>query len=59
MTPLMWAAKRDYSGICILLLKFHASVNKRSREGLTALDYAIIHGNYESAYILFEFDKNV
>ncbi|CAD8167020.1 unnamed protein product [Paramecium octaurelia] len=57
LTPLMWAAKRDHANICCTLLRFHADISKRSREGFTALDYAILLGNYDSAYIIYEFDK--
>lgn len=59
ITPLMWAAKRDHANICCTLLRFHSDVSKRSREGLTALDYAILLGNYESAYIIYEFDRHI
>ena len=41
-TPLMWAAKRDHADICCLLIRFNANLIKRSREGFTALDYAIL-----------------
>lgn len=53
----MWGAKRDNAGICVTLLRFNANPTRRSREGLSALDYAILHGNYESAYIIYEFNK--
>lgn len=59
LTPLMWAAKRDHSSICVVLLRFNANPNLRSREGLSAIDYAILHGNYESAYIIYEFNKHI
>ncbi|KAM3139510.1 hypothetical protein pb186bvf_008346 [Paramecium bursaria] len=58
-TPLMWAAKRDHADICCLLIRFNANLIKRSREGFTALDYAILQGSYASAYILYEFDKQI
>lgn len=59
LTPLMWAAKRDHCDICVVLMRFNAKHNRRSREGFSALDYAIMHGNYNSAYILFEYDKEI
>lgn len=59
VSPLMWAAKRDHVEVCIVLVKAGCNVPKRSLEGFSALDYAILNGNYPSAYMLFEFDKNL
>ena len=53
----MWAAKRDHADVCITLIRSDANFKRRSFEGLSALDYAVLHGNYNSAYIIFEFDK--
>ena len=57
ITPLMWAAKGNHPDLCIVLIRSNADFRKRSLEGLTALDYAILFGNYASAYIIYEFDK--
>jgi ankyrin repeat protein len=53
----MWAAKRDFPEICIILIRSGADVRRRSMEGLSALDYAVLHGSYASAYMIHEFDK--
>ena len=55
----MWAAKRDHVEICIVLVKAGCHIARRSLEGFSALDYAILNGNYASAYMLYEFDKNI
>jgi len=36
-------------------MEFGADVTLKSNEGYTALDYAIVHGNYRPALFLFEF----
>lgn len=59
ITPLMWAAKRDHPDICAILIQRKADFLRRSKDGYTALDYAILHGNYSAAYIIYEFDQNV
>jgi hypothetical protein len=59
VTPLMWAAKRDHAEVCIVLIKSGTNYRKRSLEGMTALDYAVLLGNYSSAYMIYEFDKMV
>lgn len=59
ITALMWAAKRDHPEICTVLLKCTENPAKRSLEGLSALDYAILLGNYASAYMIYEYDPQV
>lgn len=51
----MWAARRDNAYLVSNLLEFGADVTLKSNEGYTALDYAIVHGNYRPALFLFEF----
>lgn len=55
----MWAAKRDHADIAITLIRSGSNIHRRSIESLSALDYAILHGNYNAAYLIFEFDKMI
>ena len=48
-TPLMAAAKRDKIEVVQFLLDNDANTDVISTTGLTALDYAILQGNYECA----------
>ncbi|CAD8082972.1 unnamed protein product [Paramecium sonneborni] len=59
ITPLMWACKRDNQQTVSLLIQSGADINIRSNQGFSALDYAIIHGNYRPALFLFEFIQDV
>ena len=51
----MWAARRDNAYLVSNLMEFGADFTLKSNEGYTALDYAIVHGNYRPALFLFEF----
>lgn len=53
----MWAARRDHAYLVSILIDYHANVLLKSNEGFSALDYAIVHGNYRPALFLFEFDQ--
>jgi hypothetical protein len=48
ITPIMWAAKRDNAYMV-------SNFTLKSNEGFTALDYAIVHGNYRPALFLYDF----
>lgn len=51
----MWACKRDNSYLVSNLVSYGANLLLKSNEGYTALDYAIVHGNYRPALFLYEF----
>ncbi|CAD8083153.1 unnamed protein product [Paramecium primaurelia] len=55
ITPLMWACRRDNAYLVSNLVEYGAKITIKSNEGYTALDYAIVHGNYRPALFLFEF----
>ena len=55
ITPLMWACKRDNPYLTSFLIENGADMTLKSNEGYTALDYAIVHGNYRPALFIFEF----
>lgn len=49
---MVWAAIRARSQILVLLLDRGADITICDKVGFTALDQAVIHGNYEEALIL-------
>ncbi len=51
----MWASKRDNSYMVSNLIDYGADITLKSNEGFTALDYAIVHGNYRPALFLYDF----
>lgn len=55
ITPIMWAAKRDNAYMVSNLIDYGADITLVSKEGFTALDYAIIHGNYRPALFIYDF----
>ena len=55
----MWAAKRDNAYMVSNLIDYGADFTLKSNEGFTALDYAIVHGNYRPALFLFDFFAEV
>ncbi|CAD8170926.1 unnamed protein product [Paramecium octaurelia] len=59
ITPLMWACKRDNQKLVSLLIQSGADITIRSNQGFSALDYAILHGNYRPAFFLFEFIQEI
>ena len=58
-SPLIIAAKRNQKNIFNFLLQNGAEINHRNNLNLNALDYAIIHGNYEIAYNLKHNNKDL
>lgn len=66
VTPLMWAAKRDSAYLVSNFIGYHADIHLVSKEGIyiiyrgfTALDYAILHGNYRPALFIFDFCQEI
>lgn len=55
----MWAAKRDNAYMLSNLLDAGADLNLVSNEGYTALDYAIVHGNYRPALFIYHFCQDL
>jgi ankyrin repeat protein len=53
-TPLMAAAKRDKLGVVDYLLDHEADPDMTGLTGLTALDYAILQGNYDCALAIYQ-----
>jgi ankyrin repeat protein len=51
----MWAAKRDNAYMVSNLIDYGADFALQSNEGFTAIDYAIVHGNYRPALFLYDF----
>jgi ankyrin repeat protein len=58
-TPLIIAAKRNQKSLVDLLLKNGADAKHRNNLNLNALDYAVIHGNYEIAFLLKNGNKEI
>jgi ankyrin repeat protein len=51
----MWAARRDNAYMVSNLIDMGADLLPQSNEGFTALDYAVVHGNYRPALFLYDF----
>lgn len=51
-TPLIIAAKRNWKSIVTFLIEKGADLKHVNNLNLNALDYAVIHGNYEIAFLL-------
>lgn len=51
-TALIWAAIRSREELLVLLLNKGADITLCDKFGFTALDQAIIHGNYKEALLL-------
>ncbi len=54
VTPLMWAIRRNHFGVASVLLARRANGLLRCKKGMTAMDYAVMYGNYEIALYLKE-----
>jgi len=50
----MWAVRRNHFGVASVLLARKANPNLTCKKGLTAMDYAVMYGNYEIAFYLRE-----
>lgn len=55
----MWAAKRDNAYMVSNLIDAGANIDLASKENFTALDFAIVHGNYRPALFLYDFFPHV
>ena len=55
----MWAAKRDNAYMVSNLIDAGASIDAISKDNFTALDFAIVHGNYRPALFLYDFFPHV
>ena len=55
ITPLMWACKSGHPEIVTYLISSGSKLDTiNEKENFNALDYSIIHGNYDCALILIQ-----
>ena len=52
MSALMWAAAKGHLECCVILLKYQADPNQEGPHGLKAVDFAVLYGRYETAWLL-------
>ena len=52
MSALMWAASKGHTECCIVLLKYSADIDQEGPHGMKAVDFAVLYGRYETAWLL-------